>query len=165
MHILPNWHPVFVHFTAALLFLAPMLFFLGSISSSKSWGQTFLLLGRWNLWIGTIISLFTVATGLYAFNTVLHNETAHYPMLLHRSWALSTAAVFILLALWNYALYRRNKTHNGAFIIAAMGAACLLAITGYLGGELVFTHGVGVRAVPIESPIVNDQPHEHHHHD
>jgi uncharacterized membrane protein len=172
MDILPNWHPIFVHFTAALLFLASAMFLLGSIGHRKPWGNLVLLLGRWNLWIGVGISLITVATGLYAFNTVPHNDAAHDTMVMHRNWALSTACTFLLLAIWTYVLYRKGKSYSPVFVLLSTVAAGMLTMTGYLGGELVFKHGVGVQAVIISSPMDHHQdegdnshreePHGHH---
>lgn len=163
------FHPIFVHFTAALLFLAAALFLLGALVQRKAEKQHLLLLARWSLWIGTGMTIFTVASGLYAYNTVPHTEAAHEVMEVHRNWALSTAAAFLVLALWSYRHYRMREFYSLPFVLAALVAAGMLGMTGYLGGELVFKHGVGVQAVMSAMPKEGGHHHDgtnkdHHHH-
>ncbi|NOR51996.1 MAG: hypothetical protein GQ470_05195, partial [Gammaproteobacteria bacterium] len=47
----------------------------------------------------------TVASGLYAYNTVAHDTPSHAAMTLHRDWALATVGLFSLLTIWSLAMH------------------------------------------------------------
>lgn len=151
------WHPIFVHFTVALLFLAPVLFLLGAAAPKKRWSHSVLFAARWHLWAGMAFAVGTVATGFLAYATVPHVGPAHPFMIEHRNWALSAAAVYSVLAAWQYALFRSARMTSAAFLVVSVVGLGLLARTGYLGGELVFTHGAGVAQIE----AAGDDGHEH----
>ncbi len=147
MEIIPNWHPLFVHFTLALLFTATLLFVVGKLTPvTTSWRTACLTVARWNLCLGVLITVGTICAGWYAFNTVKHDDNSHLPMLSHRLWALSTAGVFIVMALWSFGT--RRKEPHPLLVICLILAAGALAVTGYKGGELVYRHGLGVMSMP-----------------
>ncbi len=66
MEIVPNWHPLLVHFTVAFLSISVALYLSGYILKKPH----LLLVGRWNLWIGAVITIGTVIAGFDAYNTV-----------------------------------------------------------------------------------------------
>ena len=147
MEIIPNWHPLFVHFTIALLFIATVLFVVGKLTPvTASWRGACLTVARWNLVLGVLITIGTILAGWYAFNTVNHDNFSHLPMLSHRLWALSTAAFFILLAVWSFVT--RRKEPQLLFVLCLVAASGALAVTGFKGGELVYRHGLGVMSMP-----------------
>lgn len=167
IEIIPNWHPIFVHFTVALLSLATTLFVMGAlIPATAGWKAKCLTVARWNLWVGAIITVGTLLAGMHAYNTVMHDEAGHIAMTDHRNWALATAAVFMALALWAF-IVRKAKQASPLFVVVMVGATALLATTGYKGGELVFRHGLGVMALPQaegeEGHHHHKEAHEHHH--
>lgn len=157
--IIPNLHPIFVHFTVALFTIACFFFtfayFLQCLS--QKWGSELEIAGRWCLWLAAIVSVGTVLAGINAFNTVTHDEPAHLTMLIHRKWALSTFAGILLVAAWSIWRYYRKVILTISFIIVLLIVEGMLARTAWLGGELVYRHGLGVIALPI--------PETHHHHD
>ncbi len=148
IEILPNWHPIFVHFTIAPYTASVLLFFAGFVFSRSSWSGTCLTVASWNLWLGAGFTVVTVAAGFYAFNTVKHDDPSHAAMTDHRNWALVTATVWWLLALWWAWTYRRNRGVRGAFVVLLAVAAAVLGATAWKGGELVYRHGVGVLSLP-----------------
>lgn len=156
LEIIPNWHPLFVHFTIALLLTATLLFVVGKLApATASWRSTCITVARWNLALGVLITVGTILAGWYAFDTVNHDNLSHGPMLSHRLWALSTAGAFIVLALWS--VLTRGKEPHLAFILCLLAASGSLAVTGYKGGELVYRHGLGVMSMPAMDG------HVHHH--
>ncbi len=128
MEIIPNLHPLFVHFTIALLLIATLLFVVGKLTPvSASWRGACLTVARWNLMLGVLITIGTVLAGFYAFNTVNHDNFSHLPMLSHRLWALSTAGFFVILGLWSFAT--RGKEPQLLFVFCLVIASAALAVT------------------------------------
>lgn len=157
MEIVPNWHPIFVHFTIALLSISAVFYLAGLVLKKEH----LLVVARWNLWIGAVATIGTVLAGWYAYNTVTHDGPSHAAMTDHRNWALVTASVFILLALWTFWKQRGAKTVSAAFVAVILLAAGLLAITGFKGGEVVYRHGLGVMRMPMVSGDGGHGSHEH----
>lgn len=166
IEIIPNWHPVFVHFTIGLLATSVALYLIATIVRKEGLHGQLATTARWTLWIGVLMTAATVLSGLDAYDTVPHHSTTqHLAMGYHRSWALGTAALFALLALWSVATYRRGRTafsglRHYAFVALLLTAGGMLAVTGYKGGELVYRHGIGVLAVP--APENGGRDHGHH---
>jgi uncharacterized membrane protein len=157
MEIIPNWHPIFVHFTIGLLSISALLYLAGSVFKKGN----LLVVARWNLWIGAVITVGTVIAGFDAYNSVAHDAASHAAMTDHKNWALPTAAVFGLLALWAAWTQRGVKAVSPAFVVIIVLASVLLVITGYKGGEVVYRHGTGVMRMP---QIQGDGGHESHEH-
>ena len=146
--ILPNWHPIFVHFTVALLIVAAALHLLSHFISNCELKNQLVTTARWNLWIGIGATLLTVAAGWYAFNTVNHDEPSHLAMIEHRNWAMATFTVLLGIAAWEYYLHRHRKSKGWLFTALLVFAASLLLSTAWHGGELVYRYGLGVMSMP-----------------
>lgn len=163
IEIIPNWHPVFVHFTVALYTAAFGFSVLAYFSRQSSYLKSTLtseleIVGRWCLWAAALVTLATVGAGLYAYNTVNHDETGHLAMKLHRTWALITATTLWLVALWSLWRYYKQKNLTVTFLSGLLIVQILVFSTAWLGGELVYRHGLGVLSLP---QIEGEQ---HHHH-
>ncbi len=157
IEIIPNWHPVFVHFTIALLSLAVIFYLIKAILPAKNEYQANLnILAKSNLMIGTGFAIMTAIAGWFAYNSVTHDTPSHLAMTEHRNWALLTLGIFIVLALWS--LLQKHKA-NPIFLLALLVAGGLLATTGWLGGEAVYRYGLGVKSIPNSS----GEGHAHQH--
>ena len=156
--IIPNWHPVFVHFTIGLLSISALLYLIGLVIKKPN----LLMVARWNLWIGAGITIGTVWAGFYAYDTVAHDGPSHIAMINHKNWALVTVSLFGVLALWSLIKHRGAKTVHPAFVGLILLASGLLAVTGFKGGEVVYRHGTGVMRMP---EIAGDGGHGSHAHD
>lgn len=157
IEIIPNWHPVLVHFTIGLLAISTTLYAAGYVLKKEN----LLIAARWNLWLGALITIGTVVAGFHAYNTVVHDGLSHQAMTDHRNWALPTNAVYLVLAGWALVTQRQTKTVSLTFLIAILLASPLLAITGYKGSEVVYRHGTGVMRIP---EIHSDSGHDSHSH-
>lgn len=155
IEIIPNYHPIFVHFTLGLLGSAVGLFILTRVISNPDLKHQLLTVAHWNLWLGALVTVITVVAGWYAFNTVKHDDPAHVVMLEHRNLALTTFAIVVALAVWSWRKYRPSKQVSPLFVAGALLAAGLLVATAWHGAELVFRHGLGVISLP--------DPDNHHH--
>ena len=145
--IIPNWHPIFVHFTVALWLLAACLFVVARFVPqplSEQW-QT---VARWSLWFGAGLTVLTGLTGLYAYNTVAHDTPSHEAMTEHRNWAVATMIGFFVLTVWSILWVRQGKALGTVFVVPLVIAAGLLVSTAWHGGELVYRYGLGVMALP-----------------
>ena len=157
IEIIPNWHPIFVHFTVALLSISALLYLAGLVLKKEN----FLIAARWNLWIGATTTIVTVIAGFNAYNSIPHDGPLHEAMTDHKNWALTTASIFGLLSLWSLLKHRGAKTVSKIFVAIIVLASGLLAVTGYKGAEVVYRHGGGVMRMP---EVHGDGGHGSHSH-
>jgi len=148
IEIIPNLHPVFVHFTVALLIITAITHLLSHFLPNGELANQLAIVARWNLWLGVGFTLLTVAAGWYAFYTVNHDAPSHIAMVEHRNWAMATLALFLGIAGWEYYLSRRGKDKGWLFTGLLVIAAGLLLSTAWHGGELVYRYGLGVMSMP-----------------
>jgi uncharacterized membrane protein len=164
IEIIPNWHPIFVHFTVALGSAAVGFYFLAYLFNHvriipKVLPAELEIVARWCLWSAALVSIITVLAGLYAFNTVRHDAISHVAMTDHRNWALSTAGAILLVAMWSGWRYYKRRAPNLLFILALLIVQGLLLSTAWRGAELVFRYGLGVMSLPQA-----EEGEGHHHH-
>lgn len=161
--IIPNWHPVFVHFTVALWSLAALFYLSMPLVKSPSLHAQWAILARWNLWLGSVFAIVTAVFGLLAFNSVAHDTPSHAAMSEHRNWAVSTLALFLALTGWSVWHYRRNVASAPVpFITAMLLALALLLTTAWHGAEVVYRYGIGVKSLPkADTNEASGAGHEH----
>lgn len=157
VEIIPNWHPILVHFTIALLTIATLLFIASVFVRRNRPLHGIATTADWNLWLGAGLTVLTVAAGLQAAGSVTHDDAAHLAMQNHKFWALGTASLFLVLALWNAWRVRRGQAVGMVFILVMVIALGGLTATGLRGANLVYRHGLGVMALP----QVADGGHDH----
>lgn len=148
IEIIPNWHPIFVHFTVALISTAVGFFLLAKLLENRPIQEQCLIVARWNLWIGTGFALITVVAGFLAYNSVNHDTPSHAAMIVHRNWALGTIAVLLPFTFWAWWEHRTNKPKKVSFLVVALLLLGLLFLTAWRGGELVYRYGLGVMSIP-----------------
>ncbi|MEK7323441.1 MAG: DUF2231 domain-containing protein [Pseudomonadota bacterium] len=159
MEIIPNWHPIFVHFTVALLITSVGFYLLARFDFSEARQPRWSTLANWNLWAGAAITVLTVAAGIYAFYTVDHDTPSHEAMIEHRNWAIPTFLYFFAMATWAWRMARSGRSVSTPFIAALLFGSLLLLSTAWHGSELVYRHGLGV----ISLPKVEGEGHAHQH--
>ena len=163
--IIPNWHPIFVHFTVGLYSAAAGFYLLAFLTErisliSKLYSSEFEVVARWCLWSVAMITIFTVLAGLQAYNTVNHDGPSHLAMINHRNWALPTAGAIILVAIWSAWRYCRHRAVTFTFILAVLIVQGLLLSTAWRGAELVFRFGLGVISIPKSEGAVRQYQHD-----
>lgn len=162
--IIPNWHPIFVHFTVALFSVAVFLFVLTHVASysklkSTSFFSEFEIVARWCLWFSAVFAIITVAFGFYAYYTVKHDAISHIAMTAHRNWALITASVIVLSALWSVWRHYKKIKLTLTFVFVILIGEGLLVTTAWHGGEVVYRYGIGVISLPRGEEV----GHQHSH--
>lgn len=136
-------HPAFVHFSAALLVLGGVCEAYGIFSSrerARGFGSLLVL-------CGTISLIPTLASGFLAANTLDIPDAAQAILAAHERTGLSLLSVFLISQWWK-AWYGGTLPGKQRFLYAAM-LLVGVALAGYgafLGGEMVYAEGVGVRA-------------------
>lgn len=148
IEIIPNYHPLFVHFPIAYATAALFFFAAGILFGKKSWAAQCLIFARWMLWAATIFAGIAAVFGWFAYNSVDHDEAGHQAMTLHRNWALATLGVLTLLAAIDGWLRRFVIAVPYGFLALLLVAWLLVISTAWHGSEVVYRHGLGVMSLP-----------------
>ncbi|ABS76811.1 DUF2231 domain-containing protein [Coxiella burnetii] len=160
IEIIPNWHPIFVNFTVALISVSLFFYLIGYLSKKHRIGQEWLIVGCWCLWLGTLLTIATVIVGFVAYYSVAHDAKSHEAMVLHRNWAIATFIIILAVFVWSVFSSIKKKPVSSLFILSMVIAFVLLTIAAWHGAELVFRYGVGVK--PLLQSGNSDKPHHHH---
>ena len=159
LEIIPNWHPLLVHFTIALFSISILLFIASVIFADSELGKNCLIAAKLNLWLGASISILTGLAGWYAYNTVDHDTPSHAAMTDHRNWALVTLTVFFFITAWTILSKKIRDNPTGIFLVICIIGGGLLMTTGFKGAETVYRYGLGVMSLP----KVEGEGHAHEH--
>jgi uncharacterized membrane protein len=140
-----TWHPVVVHFAIALLATASGALIFARFARSPTVAVAAATTGTWNLYSGALAALTAALSGLAAaFASVCRNAAAMHAISLHFRWALLTTLLFVLIAIGRLAQKQSDAPPSTALVaLLALGFVCL-CIAGYLGGQNVYMHGIGV---------------------
>ena len=149
-----SWHPVVVHLPLVGLLFAVIFDLVAVQRHSTRWRDAATAL--W--WIGFFGAAAAITTGLIAYNRVEHSDLGHEEMVLHRNLVLAAVAVLLITAIWRW----RRPYSRGAALLGLLGALGL-AGAGYLGGDLVYRHGLGIPTETLEEIAHERGGHEHHH--
>lgn len=145
--IIPNWHPIWVHFVIALPVSALVLWTAARLWSNWQYAGVALTVARWNLWAGALMMPVVLITGYLAANSVMHDDAGHDAMARHAlaAWtAASLTCAAALLAWWSYRRPRLAWAPWSMLVVAVLS----LGVTGHLGAENVYRHGLGVERLP-----------------
>jgi len=162
LEIIPNWHPIFVHFTVTFITVIAILQLViwlrpkSENMNSMLWLQNILMI------ITSVSVLVTLFTGWGAYNSVAHDTPSHLAMTDHKNWAFITATVFLLAAILYFVKSHWRQSVVGMLLIAS---GALVGVTGFKGGEVVYRYGLGVMTLPQVSASADGSGdgHDHEH--
>jgi uncharacterized membrane protein len=125
-------HPVIVHFPIAL-FIASVVFELLALWRKQ---PLFATVAYYNL-VGAALSIpFTIATGLGAWQWQLEGATLKGNLRLHLIFAVTTAAIILILSWKRFRLRINNQSPEVAYFALMVLGLLVMAVTGHLGGIL-----------------------------
>jgi uncharacterized membrane protein len=155
-------HPLLVHFPIALLFLSVAADLVAFFSNSASLRNT----GWWALIGAALGGVVTVAAGVYDMRRATLQEEVHHLVHQHMKVGFALLAAIIGLTVWRWTVYTRpERSVSAVYLDVALLTMGLAGFQGWLGGELVYSHGVFVRrAARGAGPDANPQDAQSHHH-
>lgn len=159
--IIPNLHPIAVHFPIVLILIAFIFSFTAFTLQQHALATHLAATGRFSLWLASLSAVIAALLGWLAFNSVNHDDAGHAAMLLHRVWAIPTASGIVLLAAWDIWKNRATDIMSIPTLILLFLLSISIAVTGWLGGEVVYRHGIGVLSMPAMEATGNGKKHEH----
>lgn len=147
-------HPVFVHFSVALTVVSLLFEILALVWPAAALGPS----GLYSLAAATVCTLPTLVTGaLSRRHLPLEEGPARAWLRTHMALGPLFFGLLLVLLVWRITLWQHHAMTVGYLALLAL-AVVLLLIQGYIGGELVYRHGLAVRgryarlaAVPPES--------------
>ncbi len=149
-------HPVLVHFPIALLALsvaADLGAFFTDIESLRATGW-------WSLAGAALGAIATVLAGIFDMRRADLKEEVHERVHRHMKVGFALLAVIVGLTIWRWTVFRQpGLAVSAIYLDCAILAMALAAFQGWLGGELVYKHGVFVSA----SAPPEKNPGNHHH--
>ena len=164
IEIIPNFHPVVVHFPIALTIVAFATALASQLFKKRVFANQLATVSHYLLWLAAATALVSVAFGWLAYNSVNHDDAGHAAMTVHKFWAFITATVLVLLALFDFKKHQSNTVMPVYFVCLLVLASALVGGTAWLGGEVVYRHGIGVMSIPAQQPTEHGsegKPHGH----
>jgi uncharacterized membrane protein len=130
-----------VHFPLALLPVSTLL----EIASAVFRKRELSTAGWWVQLLGVVGIGAAVLTGLLAEARAGVAGETHARLEVHSQTAFFAAAVWASMLLWRIAQRTEIPRPRILYLLLMVAGTLLLIEVGFLGGELVFLHGVGVR--------------------
>ena len=134
LHFSPDHlHPILVNFTAALVPASVFSDLAGRILRKPRLHAA----AWWMLVYAAAISPLTALAGLWwkhSLGDVLPPDL----ILEHQVLGIALAIAVIVMAVWRYAIYRKEKVPGWGYLVTGISAVLLLLIQGNLGGAMMF---------------------------
>lgn len=147
--MLAELHPYFVHFPIALLTVG----FLLDVASLFSTRLPFRQMGATLLVIGVLMAGAAVLTGDQAKDAAEHAGVDKHIIEPHEQSATATLFLFLGLLIARILMRKRESVWLWrGYSVVALFAVFMLLRTGYLGGRLVFDHGIAVKHSALTAP-------------
>jgi uncharacterized membrane protein len=150
-------HPIFVHFTIALTASSVLFDVLGLVFRYQSLSDA----AWWTIAASTVITLFTLATGIVSRLRIPMEEGTEARKFLQLHMALGPIFFggLLALAVWRAAAWQSGYFVPWLYLFFCALLLLLMLLQGYLGGELVYRYGAEVRGSYKSLPVkTSDSP-------
>lgn len=138
-------HPLLVHFPIALLvssFAADATYTIASVERLRD-------AGWWMLAAAALTAAPTALAGFIDMRRASLSAEVHVRVHRHMRVGIALLGVTVALAVWRWTFFTEPRGPLPMlYLDASFLAVALAAFQGWLGGELVYTHAVFVRARP-----------------
>ncbi len=128
-------------YTASMAFAVLSVLNIGDRNPAYVWWLT--------LALGLLVTAPTALTGFLDWLTIDRDTPLWRTATIHMLAMLSATALFGLAAVFGYDGYRHGAVHAGPFVLTLVGYG-LLTVGGWLGGAIVYVHGMRVLELPGE---------------
>jgi len=164
LSLVPNVHPMLVHF--------PIAFWLGALllSGLGVWrAKTGLFeVGRLLLHLGTLSGAVAIVSGYLAAAELGHSAPGHELVHVHRNWMIVASGLSLAISIVMFAFRNRHETRSRLAQVGLLaGLAAVVTLGADRGAALVYGYGVGVRgeapASQGEQGAHESTPHTHEH--
>jgi len=134
-------HPAIVHVPIAL-WVGACIFDIMNLGGLG--GNSLVRTSFWSILLGLVATLVVVPAGFAEWSEIKREKPAWKLALWHMILNVITMLIFVAsLALrWGDA-YDMNKVPMGAAVLCFVATA-VLGVSGYLGGRMVYEHGIGI---------------------
>ena len=130
-------HPAVVHAPLALLPAAVVADLLGRATGR----DTLRAMGRILMPAAAASAAVSAVTGLVAQEEVVADEVGQDLLVTHRNLNISLVTLTTALAAWRL----RRERPGGGYLALALAGIGAMSYSAYLGGKMVYEHGVGVK--------------------
>lgn len=133
-------HPLVIHFAIAPLALTLLFQY-----AALKWPDRGLQYpAQYSLWVGLVGAVAAVITGILTARGVPADSPAQATIFNHRLAGFVTLGYFVLYLLLRRWLLARYTGRPALFLVLAIIGLGIVVTTGFFGGELVYTFGIGV---------------------
>ena len=110
--------------------------------------------------VGLLVTVLTALTGFADWLTIEWGSPLWWTATWHMLSMVSATVIFLIAALVGHSGYKHGAVQTFPFILTAAGFA-VLTLGGWLGGAIVFVHGMRVLSLTSEPPgrAVSPAPH------
>lgn len=142
-------HPILVHFTIALTTTAFAFDLLAWLFKLRA----LIAIGWWTLAIAILVTPATLAAGVKSRLRMPVEEGAMRSFLrIHMALGPILFGLLIAVGIWRGWLWQAGAGVTWQYLAALAAVTLVMAAQGYLGGELVYRYGAGVKARYRELP-------------
>jgi uncharacterized membrane protein len=145
MEALFPFHPRFVHFPIALALVGVLFVAVGLARANGA--ERWLWAGRWLVFLGWIGALVAGVTGLIDQSYAPDRPAVRDGINRHITAGIALVVVFGLALYWPLKDKRllTNRSRRWGYLALLLLGALLILVEGWLGGQLVYGLGVGIR--------------------
>jgi uncharacterized membrane protein len=129
-------HPSIVHFPLAIVPTSLALDVIGKLTGSKSLMST----AKYLVPVGAVAGGVVGLAGLVSQQTVHAEREAHKTLVTHRNLNLVLLGAAAVLT----GVRMKQERPSWGYLLAMAGGVAAMNYTAYLGGKMVYSHGVGV---------------------
>lgn len=133
-------HPAFIHFPIALIIVSFILDLCGYVFRNSSLRSA----GWWTLFAAGAFAIVTALTGFWDMQHVPMDDVDATYVDFHMWVGVALLFSAVILVVWRGMLFSRREVVTFAYLTASTLVVALVLFQGWIGGELVYSYGVGV---------------------